>query len=114
MKRIIVVALFVIAAATRGAPAAGLGSVEGTVLDSETGQVVQASVSITIACGSLRKSASTDGSGHFLIASLPEGSCTLTTGGATYAASSVTVSVAGGSIATILVHVMSKAYLQKI
>jgi alpha-2-macroglobulin-like protein len=102
-----------LAALAQAAAAGGTGSVDGTIMDSETGQVVKASVSVTITCGTVKKSATTDSSGHFTIANLPEGTCTLTTGGGTYAASSVSVAIAGGSIATILVHVISRAALER-
>jgi hypothetical protein len=92
--------------------AAGNGSVEGTIVDSQTGKVASG-VTVSIACGNVRKAAATDGSGHFVIDGLPEGTCTLTTGGAAYGPASVSVTVTGGSIATILVNVMSKATLDE-
>jgi hypothetical protein len=88
--------------------AAGNGSVEGTIVDSQTGKVASG-VAVSIACGNVRKAAATDATGHFVIEGLPEGTCTLTTGGASYGPASVSVTVTGGSIATILVNVMSKA-----
>ncbi len=104
MKRATILGLIIASQAFAG----GTGSVEGTIVDSQTGKVASG-VTVSIACGSLRKAAATDASGHFVIDGLPEGACTLTTGGASYGPASVSVTVTGGSIATILVNVMSKA-----
>jgi alpha-2-macroglobulin-like protein len=97
------------------AGAAGTGSVEGTVVDQMSGQVVPGSkVAVSIACGSLRRAAAVDDVGHFAVGGLPAGACTVTTGGATYAAATVSVAVTADSIATVLVHVMTKAYMENL
>ena len=69
--------------------AAGTGSVEGTVIDQLTNQVVPGGkIQVSIACGAVHKTASVDGNGHFTLAGLPEGNCTLTASGAAYATAS--------------------------
>jgi len=99
----------------RIADAAGTGSVEGTVVDQMSGQVVPGSkVIVWVVCGSQRRGAAVDEVGHFIVGSLPEGACTVTTGGTTYAAAAVNVTVAADSIATVLVHVMTKAYMENL
>jgi hypothetical protein len=107
MKRMV---MTVLAAAVfaGGARAGGSGGIEGTLVD-ETGKVITGHVTITVACGSVRKTATTDGAGHFSISGLPDGACTLTTSQGTYVATQVGVSVPGNAIATVLVHVKSKA-----
>jgi len=106
MKRI---AFILLAAA--GVAHAATGGVEGTVLD-QTGKVATG-VTIDIACAGVHKSARVDGSGHFSISGLPEGSCTLTTGGA-FASTKAAVTIASGSISTIVVNVMTKEYAAQI
>ena len=90
------------------AGASTTGGVEGTVVDATTGKIV-ANARVTIACGSVHKTASADGAGRFSIADLPEGACTMTIGGGSYATSTVGVQVAGGSISQLLVNVTSQA-----
>ncbi len=97
------------------ASAATTGSIEGTVVDQMTSQVVGAGrINVSITCGTVKKSAGVDGSGHFVIASLPEGACTLTATGALYVPTQVAVTVAADSISTVLVNVTTKAYMEKI
>ena len=111
MKRTII---FLASALALDAFAAGSGAVEGTIMDSESGKIVIANVTIAIQCGNVRKSTSVDGGGHFKLDGLPEGNCTLTTGGATYAPTTIGVAVSGGAISTILVNVQTKAYMEKL
>ena len=94
------------------AQAAGSGGVDGTVVDSQTGQVV-ANARIAIACGAVHKSASADANGHFTVADLPEGTCTMSISGGVYATSTLAVTVTASSIATLLVNVTSRAFLEK-
>ncbi len=82
--------------------AGGNGSIEGTVVD-ETGAVLASGVQIRIACGAVVKAASIDRAGHFVVSGLPEGTCTLTGTGAGKQAISMQITVAAGSIATVLV-----------
>ncbi|MGE5183083.1 MAG: alpha-2-macroglobulin family protein, partial [Acidobacteriota bacterium] len=114
MKKAIVSVLASAIALQAAFAAGGQGAVEGTIVDSETGKLVIANVTVAIQCGNVRKSTSIDGTGHFKLDGLPEGSCTLTTGGATYAGTAVGVAVAGGAISTIVVNVQTKAYLEKL
>lgn len=94
--------------------AANTGGIEGTVVDQTSKMVSAGSVSIAVQCGTVRKSAAVDGAGHFAIGGLPAGSCTLTTGGALYERVTLGVTVADGSISTILVTVMSRAYMAEL
>src|SRR5207248_2679325 len=96
MKRAVVI-LFALAVGAHESRAGGSGGIEGTVVDQDTRNVA-AHLAIAVTCGSVHKYAVTDGSGHFSIAGLPEGACTLIASGGAYAASSVAVTVAAGSI----------------
>jgi hypothetical protein len=94
--------------------AAGTGSIEGTVVDQLSGQVVAGGkISVAIVCGAVRKTAATDAVGHFSIGDLPEGACTLSATGGAYVTATLGVTVTGGSIATVLVGVTTKAYAEK-
>ncbi|MCE9573460.1 MAG: carboxypeptidase regulatory-like domain-containing protein [Deltaproteobacteria bacterium] len=84
------------------ADAGGSGSIEGTVVD-ESGQILATGVQIRITCGAVVKTASIDRAGHFVVSGLPEGTCTLSSTGAGKQAIAMQVTVAGGSIATVLV-----------
>ena len=119
MNRYPILALGALVAAAALDPAAaiaaGTGSIEGTVIDQPTNQIVPGgAIHVAIACGAVHRTASVDGAGHFAIADLPEGSCTLTASGAAYATSSLAVTVTGGSIATILVGVTTKEYIEQL
>jgi len=94
--------------------AAATGSIEGTVVDQPSGQVVPGKISIAVVCGSVHKAAAVDGAGHFSIGDLPEGPCTLTVTGAAFVTELFAVTVAGGSIATVLLGVTTKAYEEKL
>jgi hypothetical protein len=111
-----ILALFALAlGAPATALAAGTGSVEGTVLDQPTQQVVPGGkIHIAIACGAVHRAASVDGAGHFAIADLPEGNCVLTASGPAYVTATLGVAVTGGSIATILVGVTRRDYVEKL
>jgi hypothetical protein len=116
MKRYELVAVAAMILGSGGmAGAAGTGSIEGTVVDQMSGHVVPGSkITVSVACGSLRRAAAVDDVGHFAVGGLPAGACTVTTGGATYAAATVAVAVTADSIATVLVHVMTKAYMENL
>jgi hypothetical protein len=94
--------------------AAGTGTIEGTIVDSPSGQVVATGIAVSITCGPVHKTGRVDGVGHFTIADLPEGACTLSATGPAYVTASVAVTVAAGSIATVLVSVTTKAYVEKL
>jgi len=115
MKRRDLLPLVVILAGLRlPAHAAGTGSIEGTVVDQVSSQVVPGSkITVSVVCGSVRKAAAVDAVGHFTIGELPEGACTLSATGGAYVTAAVSVTVAGGSIATVLVGVTTKAYVEK-
>ena len=84
------------------AAAGGLGTIEGTVVN-QSGATVSKGVRISIKCGAVTKTATLDGSGHFSVAGLPEGTCTVTGAGSGFATINLQVSVSAGSIATVLV-----------
>jgi uncharacterized protein YfaS (alpha-2-macroglobulin family) len=115
-----VFAIFAIAlAGLAGMPAtsyaAGTGSIEGTILDSPSGQIVSGGkITVGVVCGSVKKTAAVDGVGHFSIAGLPEGACTLSASGSAYVTATLAVTVTAGSIATVLVNVATKAYAEKL
>jgi alpha-2-macroglobulin-like protein len=97
------------------AHAAGTGSIEGTVVDQPSGKVITAGkVTIAVSCGAVRKRAGVDAAGQFRVADLPEGACTLTTSGADYVPATLAVTVSADSIATVLVHVTTTAYAEKL
>ena len=111
MKRALVIAMLL---GTRGASHAdALGTLEGTVVN-ETGKVVTSGLSLTITCGSVRRSASLDGAGHFSVGGLPAGQCTITSGGGGFGPLSLSVEVTADSIATVLVTAVSRAYLDEV
>ncbi|HEX4416971.1 MAG TPA: alpha-2-macroglobulin family protein [Kofleriaceae bacterium] len=114
MRRDVVssLALFATAAlAAQPSPAfaGGTGAIEGTILDASSGSVVAGRLTVGITCGAVHKTGAVDAGGHFSIAGLPEGACTLTVGGGAYEVSTLAVAVTGGSIATVLVNVMTTA-----
>ena len=112
---VIVASVAMLAGARLTAYAAGTGSVEGTVVDQLSSQVVPGGkIAVSIVCGAVRKTAAVDAVGHFTIGELPEGACTLSATGSAYVTAAVAVTVAGGSIATVLVGVTSKAYVEKL
>ncbi|MBA3455365.1 MAG: carboxypeptidase regulatory-like domain-containing protein, partial [Deltaproteobacteria bacterium] len=94
--------------------AANTGGIEGTVVDHVNKVVGAGSVNIAVQCGTVRKSAAVDAAGHFSVGKLPAGSCTLTTSGALYVPATLGVTVADGSISTILVTVTTKAYMAEV
>ncbi|MDB4959594.1 MAG: A-macroglobulin complement component [Myxococcales bacterium] len=109
MKRIVIFAILAGSATSY----AGTGSIEGTVVDQQSGLTVPSGrIEISIACGSVHKTASIDGAGHFAIAGLPAGACTLTASGSSYATVAMGVTVDDGTIATLLVSVATKAYAE--
>jgi hypothetical protein len=117
MKRSVllpIVALVLLVGARRAAPAAGTGAIDGTVIDQQSGQIVTAGkLAVSVTCGAVRRTAVVDAIGHFSVGGLPEGSCTLRASGAAYVTAVVPVTVTGGAIATLLVNVTTKAYLEK-
>jgi uncharacterized protein YfaS (alpha-2-macroglobulin family) len=84
------------------AMADSLGTIEGTVVNA-SGAVMSSGVRIQITCGAVRKQATIDGAGHFVVGGLPAGSCTVTGTAAGLATLTLSVTVAPGSIATVLV-----------
>jgi len=73
-----------------------LGAIDGTVVDA-AGKPLAGNVTIT--CGTVSKSASLDASGHFSVAGLPAGSCTVTSAG-----KAVKVTVSAGATASIRIE----------
>src|SRR5699024_7422043 len=104
--------LALLAGASAPSLAAGTGSVEGTLVEAPTSKMVSGRVDVV--CGGVRKSGRADANGHFLIDGLPEGTCTLTAAGGEFVTVTMNVSVTGGSIATVLVNVTSRDYVEKI
>jgi alpha-2-macroglobulin-like protein len=97
------------------AHAATAGSIEGTVIDQPSGQVIPGGkISVAVACGAVRKVAVVDGAGRFRITGLPEGACTLSATGAGYAPATLSVAVVGGSISTLIVGVATRAYVEQL
>lgn len=110
MKKSVLVSMLALAVgASSSVLAAPTGSVEGTLVDQQTGKVI-ANGSVDVTCGKVRKSGRADGAGHFVVAGLPEGACTLTANGSEFVAITLGVTVTGGSISTVLVSVTSRAY----
>ena len=94
--------------------AAGLGGIDGTIVDQVGNQVVSGDkISVAVACGAVRKRAEVDGSGHFTVGELPEGLCTVTASGSAYVTATVGVTVTASTIATVLVGVTTKAYVEQ-
>ena len=91
---------------------AGNGGLEGAVVDQQTNKLALG-VTIDITCGKVHRSTRVDGAGHFVLRDLPEGACTLTTGGA-YARTDVGVTITSDSIATVVINVTSKAYAEQL
>ncbi len=79
-----------------------LGTIEGTVVN-QSGAVMSSGVRVQITCGAVRKFATLDGGGHFVVSGLPAGACTLTSTGSGLATLTLSVTVSAGSIATVLV-----------
>jgi uncharacterized protein YfaS (alpha-2-macroglobulin family) len=98
MKRWII---FAVVAATARTYAGGAGTIEGSVVDA-SGAALAGKVRIEITCGTVHRTANIDGSGHFSVSGLPEGTCTVTGTGAGFAAQSFMVTVSSGAIATLL------------
>ncbi|MGH2900563.1 MAG: carboxypeptidase-like regulatory domain-containing protein, partial [Solirubrobacteraceae bacterium] len=97
------------------ADAAATGGVEGTVIDAQSSQIIPGGkIAVSVACGSVRRGGAVDGAGHFAIDGLPEGACTLTASGTAYVATRVGVAVTAGSIATVLVSVTTRAYMDSL
>jgi hypothetical protein len=119
MKRCDLLSLVALVALVLGgrlpAYAAGTGSIEGTVVDQRSGQVVPGGkIRIAVVCGAVRKGAAVDGVGHFSLGGLPQGSCTLRATGGAYVTATLAVAVASGSIATVLVGVTTKVYVEQL
>ena len=108
MIRHLFLPLATLAAIGMPAYAAGTGTIEGTIVDQA--HHVAAHASVNVACGSVHKSTTTDEAGHFALAGLPEGACTITVSGNDYPPATMAVTVTDGAIATVLVNVMTKAY----
>jgi len=83
-----------------GAP--GTGVIEGSVVGS-SGAVLSSGVRIAIRCGAVTRTAAPDRAGHFVVDGLPEGTCTLTSSGTGFETLTLQVTVAAGSISTVLV-----------
>ncbi len=81
------------------ARAEALGTIDGTVV----GPAGVANVHVSITCGAVHKNVALDGSGHFTITGLPEGSCTLVSSGAGLQTISMAITVSASAIATVLV-----------
>ena len=114
MKKSVLVSMLALAAgASSTVLAAPTGSVEGTLVDQQTGKVM-ANGSVDVTCGKVRKSGRADGAGHFVVSGLPEGSCTLTASGSEFVNVTLGVSVSSGGISTVLVSVTSRAYAAQI
>src|SRR5205814_1297068 len=99
------------------AAAAATGGIEGTVIDAQSSQVIPGAggkIAVSVACGGVRRGGAVDGAGHFAIDGLPEGACTLTASGTAYVATRVGVTVTAGSIATVLVSVTTRAYMDQL
>lgn len=110
MKKSVLVSMLALAAgASSTVLAAPTGSVEGTLVDQQTGKVM-ANGSVAITCGKVRKSGRADATGHFMVSGLPEGSCTLTASGGEFVNVTLGVVVASGSVSSVLVSVTSRAY----
>jgi thermitase len=77
------------------ASVSSLGSTSGTVIDAQTSQPIEGA---TIGCGA--RQAKTDSSGSYIIAGVPEGSCTVTVSAPGYHGASQGVSVAAGATST--------------
>ena len=88
------------------AHAGGLGTIEGTVVN-KSGATLAKGVRVTIRCGTVTRVATLDASGHFSVAGLPEGTCTITGTGTGFQTIHLQVTVAAGSIATVLVGMAS-------
>lgn len=108
MKKSISFALLAVLASTAAAGGA-TGSVEGTLVDQNTGKI-SAGGSVTVKCGGVAKSARADAQGHFVVDGLPEGSCMLTAAGGEFVTVTMPVTVSAGSISTLIVSVTSRAY----
>ena len=114
MKATLVALTAVALYAAPSADAAGTGSIEGTVVDAQSSQIIPGGkIAVSVACGSVRRAAAVDDAGHFAIGGLPEGACSLTASGTAYVATNVAVAVTAGSIATVLVSVTARAYLSR-
>lgn len=110
MKKSVLVSMLALAAgASSTVLAAPTGSVEGTLVDQQTGKVVtNANVSVT--CGKVQRSGRADAAGHFVVSGLPEGACTLTANGSEFVGITLAVTVSANSISSVLVSVTSRAY----
>ena len=78
-----------------------LGAIDGTVVDA-AGKPLAGNVTIT--CGTVSKTASLDAKGHFAVAGLPAGSCTVTSAG-----KAVTVTVSAGATASVRIEARIEA-----
>jgi alpha-2-macroglobulin-like protein len=92
-------AIISIALAASLADAGGLGTLEGSVVVAGGSA---AGARVEVVCGGLRRSVTVDGSGNFTVSGLPEGTCTVTIRRSGMADSVQTVTITGGSIASML------------
>ncbi len=114
MKKSVLVSMLALAAgASSPVLAAPTGSVEGTLVDQQTGKVMS-NGSVDVTCGKVRKSGRADGAGHFIVTGLPEGACTLTASGGEFVNVTLGVTVSSGGISSVLVSVTSRAYAAQI
>jgi alpha-2-macroglobulin-like protein len=102
MKRHAISIFLVVAAVRAPALGAGLGVIEGSVVNA-SGAVLGSGVRIVIRCGDVTRTAVPDRAGHFSVGGLPEGACTLTSSGSGLDTVTLQVAVAAGSISTVLV-----------
>jgi alpha-2-macroglobulin-like protein len=103
MKRLTLAAVLATTALTARADSSG--TIDGTVVASAG----LAGVHLSITCGSVHRSVSIDGSGHFTITGLPEGSCTLVGSGSGFQTINMSIAVSASSIATVLVSMAPPA-----
>jgi len=108
MKKTISFALLA-ALASSAAAGGSTGSVEGTLVEQSTGKIA-AGGTVSVKCGGVTRSARADAKGHFIVGGLPEGSCMLTAAGGEFVTVTMPVTVAAGSISTLIVSVTSRAY----
>src|SRR5262249_48646222 len=81
-------------AGARVSYAGGVGTIEGSVVNPSGNVVAAGTVQIAIACGAVHRTVMVDGSGHFSVSGLPEGTCTVTGTGSGFVAQTFQVAVA--------------------
>ena len=80
-----------------------VGTIEGTIVNEHGAVVPGHKVRVEIACGKVKKTATVDARGFFSVSGLPAGACTVTSKGAGFGTLTLSVTVNGGSISTVLV-----------